>query len=279
MRRSVATAMAAAGCNRAGVRSSSTSSTTQTERQLPFIDNLYPESAAILWAMRDNPDPQRDAGAVLRFLELISVGESGHFNREAARGILESVLGTPSGPVSIDDVIAHISEQLVDGDPNVQSLLRALLQLRYDPELAELWKALVRAAAALPDLGAAIDALRSIDPDALTHLQTRLFGDSMETAAKRILADRPAIRVVVFGHTHEVGGLMKSITVHGHDGYYVNTGTWISVASVADLRKRGIAWNQLSLADRTMFPSRTTAVIIDYANGIAQQPTLLNASP
>src|SRR6187551_3458612 len=27
---------------------------TDVERQLPFIDNLYPQSAAILWAMRDN---------------------------------------------------------------------------------------------------------------------------------------------------------------------------------------------------------------------------------
>ena len=31
---------------------------TDVERKVPFIDNLYPQSAAILWAMRDNPDPQ-----------------------------------------------------------------------------------------------------------------------------------------------------------------------------------------------------------------------------
>ena len=48
---------------------------TDVERQVPFIDNLYPESAAILWAMRDNPDPQRDAGAVMRFIDLLRVAE------------------------------------------------------------------------------------------------------------------------------------------------------------------------------------------------------------
>src|SRR6188768_4283315 len=48
---------------------------TDVERQVPFIDNLYPQSAAVLWAMRDNPDPQRDTGAVIRFIDLLRVAE------------------------------------------------------------------------------------------------------------------------------------------------------------------------------------------------------------
>jgi UDP-2,3-diacylglucosamine pyrophosphatase LpxH len=39
---------------------------TETERQIPFIDNLYPESAAILWVLRDNPNAARDLGAAVR---------------------------------------------------------------------------------------------------------------------------------------------------------------------------------------------------------------------
>ena len=35
---------------------------TSIEKKVPFIDNLYPQSAAMLWAVRDNPDPQRDLG-------------------------------------------------------------------------------------------------------------------------------------------------------------------------------------------------------------------------
>ena len=247
---------------------------TETERQVPFIDNLYPESAAILWAMRDNPDPKRDASAIVRFLDLLRAGESGAFNRDAAKGILQSVLGTAEGPESIDDVISHIGDRLIGGDANARAIVDALIRLRYDPELADLWAAIGRAAVALPDVGAAVSELRAIDPAALSQLQTKVFGDSMETAATRILANQPAIHVVVFGHTHEVGGLLKPL---GHGGYYANSGSWISIASVADLRKRGVTWKQLTLADRTMFPSKTTAVTIDYAGGIPQHPVLWNA--
>ncbi len=250
---------------------------TETERRVPFIDNLYPESAAVLWAMRDNPDPQRDASAVLRFLELLRVGESGAFNRDAAKGMLQSVLGTATGPESLDDVIAHVSDRLVDGDTTMRSIVDAMIHLRYDPELAGLWSAIGRAAVALPDLGAAVRELRAIDPDALAHLHDQAFGDSMQTAATRILADHPSIHVVVLGHTHEVGGLLVPITTHGRSGFYANTGSWISVASVADLRKRGVTWKQLNLADRTMFPSKTTAVVIEYANDQPQRPVVWNA--
>ena len=93
---------------------------TDVERKVPFIDNLYPQSAAILWAMRDNPDPQRDAGAVIRFIDLLRVAEGGDFNRNAATSLLQSLLGTPGahdrGPESAAEVVEHVANRLAKGD-------------------------------------------------------------------------------------------------------------------------------------------------------------------
>ncbi len=79
----------------------------------------------------------------------------------------------------------------------------------------------------------------------------------------------------MYGHTHAIGGELHAI---GHGAYYANTGSWISVASVADLRARGLDFAHLSLADRTMFPTRATAVIIEYDGaGVPRAPTVRNA--
>jgi len=254
---------------------------TETERQLPFIDNLYPESAAILWAMRDNPDPQRDVGAVLRFIDLVRTAETGAFNREAARSVLQAVLGTPEAPAtgpSLSGVIDHLSDRLAGGDPDAATITDALLRLRLDPALSSLWRAMARAARALPDLAAAFDELKSVEPEALAHLRDELFGDPLQAAAARIVAGRPGIRVVVFGHTHDVGGQVLPIrAAGGAAGHYANTGSWISVASVAALRARGVTWDKLSLADRAMFPPSTTAVIVAYDGAAPRPPVLANA--
>ena len=255
---------------------------TDTERQIPFIDNLYPESAAVLWAMREAPDPERDLGAALRFVELIRVAEARELNRDAAAAVLQSVFGTPGthdrGPESPGEVIDHLTDRLIDGDANAEAVVHAVARLRGDPELAGLWTAIGRAATALPDLGAAVSALRAIDRDALAHLHELAFGDSMVAAARRIVATRDGISVVVLGHTHHVGGELQRFDVHGRTGYYANTGSWISVASVAELRARGVTWDKLTLADRAMFPSKTTAVTIEYDAGRPREPVVSNGS-
>jgi len=174
-------------------------------------------------------------------------------------------------------VIDHLTDRLTSGDTNAEAIVNAIARLRSDPELAPLWTAIGRAAAALPDFGAALSALRSVDPDALGHLHDLAFGDSMEAAAKRIIASREGISIVVLGHTHHVGGQLVKLDVRGRLGYYANTGSWISVASVADLRARGVTWDRLSLADRTMFPSKTTAVIVEYDGATPREPTVVNA--
>jgi hypothetical protein len=254
---------------------------TDVERKVPFIDNLYPQSAAMLWAMRDNPDPQRDVGAVIRFIDLLRVAEGGDFNRNAVRALLQSALGTPGaqdrGPESITEVIEHVASRLANGDVTAVAITDALLRLRFDPELASLWPALARAAQALPDMSAAAHELRAIDPQAPAHLHDVLFGDPLSAAATRLLGGERGIGVVVFGHSHAVGGSVERISARKRSGWYANTGSWISAASVAELRARGVAWDKLTLADRTMFPARSAAVVIEYARGVAQKPVLVSA--
>ena len=40
-----------------------------------------------------------------------------------------------------------------------------------------------------------------------------------------------------------------------------------------------MGWDQLSLADRTMFPARDVAVVVEYKNGAPQKPALVAAPP
>lgn len=249
---------------------------TETERQIPFIDNLYPESAAILWAMKDNPDPKRDVGAALRFIDLLRMAETREFNRDAVGAVLQGVFGTPggdSGP-SASDVMSQLTDRLANGDPKATGIVNGLTRLLYDPDLSSLWTTVVSAVRALPDVRAAVDELRHTDTAALGRLRETLFGESMETAAKRLLSQNPALAVIVFGHTHTLGGALVPIN---KIGYYANTGSWLSVASVKELRARGIRWDQLSVVDRTQFPQRSTAIVIEYQDRRPLKPILENA--
>ena len=256
---------------------------TDVERKVPFIDNLDPESAAILWAMRDNPNPDRDVGAVVRFIDLLRVAEGGDFNRNAITSLLQSAFGTPGsndrGPESVGEVVDHVANRLAKGDVSARSLTDALLRFRFDPELVGLWTALAGAAKALSDVRAAANELRAIDPAAPARLRDELFGDPLNTAAGRLLGGERGIGVVVFGHTHTVGGSVERISARKKSGWYANTGSWIAAASVAELRARGIGWDKLTLADRKMFPARNVAVVIEYVAGVAQKPVLLGALP
>jgi UDP-2,3-diacylglucosamine pyrophosphatase LpxH len=256
---------------------------TDVERKVPFIDNLYPQSAAILWAMRDNPDPQRDAGAVIGFIDLLRAAESREFNQSAIASLLQGALGTPGrgdrGPESVAEVIEHVADRLARGDVSAGAITGALLHLRFDPQLAGLWIGLVRAGKALPDMRAAMTELGAIDAEAVAHLHDQLFGDPLNAAASRLLGGARDIKVVVFGHTHAVGGSVEPIGARKKSGWYANTGSWIAAASVADLRARGVGWDQLKLADRTMFPALNVAVTIDYKRGVPEKPVLITSPP
>lgn len=255
---------------------------TETERQLPFIDNLSPESAGIIWGVRDNPDLARDLGAAARALELLRVAQGSGLNRDMAGAILQGAFGVPGksrGPESPKEVLEHTLDRLTKGDANAESILLALADLATDPDLANVRNGLAAAASSLPDPAATLRAIGTIDPDGLARLRQRLFGDSMDTAARDTMRDRN-VSVVVLGHTHSVGGFVHRID--GRDGkprYYANTGSWISVASVAELRAKNIGWDQLSVADRTMFPSKMTAITIEYDGANPRPPVVNNAGP
>ena len=255
---------------------------TDVERKVPFIDNLYPESAAILWAMRDNPDPQRDSVAVMRFIDLLRVAEGREFNRNAVTSLLQSAVGMAGakgrGPESVGEVIDHVASRLVTGDASGRATTDALMRLRFDPGLAGLWSALARAGKA-PSWSAAMSELAAIDPQALSQLREELFGDPLHTAAARLVGAARGIGVVVFGHTHAVGGSIERVKAQERSGWYANTGSWIAAASVAELRDRGVSFDKLTLADRKMFPAKNVAVVIEYAAGVAQKPVLVGPLP
>lgn len=245
---------------------------TETERQIPFIDNLYPERTGALWGLREHPDLSRDVGAAVRAIDLLRVAHRKGLNRDAAGSFLQGVLGTPGSPESVGEVLDHVADRITHGDDSAEGLVAALVELAQDPALANVLHGLAAAGAALPDLGAAKHALATIDRASLEALQQTLFGSSLETAAMDVLKTR-GVGVVVFGHTHSVGGYVKRVGA----GYYANTGSWISVASVAELRAKGIRWDQLSILDRKTFPSKMTVVVVDYDGTTPRAPTLQNA--
>jgi hypothetical protein len=220
---------------------------------------------------------------VLGFIDLLRAGESRAFNRSAITALLQSALGTPgahdSGPESVAEVVGHVGDRLARGDVTAAAMTDALLRLRLDPELAGLWSALGRAATLLPDFRAASREMRAIDPEGPLHLHDALFGDPLNTAAARLLGGRGDIKVVVLGHTHTVGGSVEPIAAGKRSGWYANSGSWIAAASVADLRARGVGWDRLTLADRTMFPAKNVAVTIEYAGGVPRKPALVTAPP
>lgn len=251
---------------------------TETERQIPFIDNLYPEKAGVLWGLRDHPDLARDLGAALRAIDLLRAAQGRGLNRDALGAFLQGTFGVPGkrrGPESAGEVLDHVADRVARGDPSTEGLVLGLADLAHDPDLASVLRGLVAAAAALPDAGAAVRAIGAIEPAALGRLQQRLFGDAMETAARAVM-DARGVDVVVLGHTHAVGGFVHRVDRGGH---YANTGSWISVASVADLRARGIAWDQLSILDRATFPSKRTAIVVDYDGTTPRAPVVQNGAP
>lgn len=223
---------------------------TETERQVPFIDNLYPENAAVLWTVRDNPDLARDIGAAMRAIDMLRAAQGRGLNRDALGHVLQGALGVTGerGPESPSDVLAHVADRLSRGDHAIEKLVDIVMEMVTNPS-------------ARTDLAN------------IERLQKILFGDSMENTAEELF-ERYDVDAVVLGHTHSVGGFSKRL----RDGYYANTGSWISVASLAELRAKGITFDQLAVADRTMFPSKMTAVVIEYNDGEPAAPVVTGGS-
>ena len=245
-----------------------------TEREFPFVDNLYPESAAVLWGLRDEPNTGREVVTVARFLDLLISAESRQFNLSALSGALRSIAGLPArsddnlgtGEELVDHLITRLSsnERLFDG----------LMLLLNDPELRVLWSALVRAAGHLPDIRRSVKELEAVDPSALERVRGLFFGDPMTSAAQQILERFPHIRTVVVGHSHLPGGTVKDLTRRRRTGYYANTGAWIPVLRVRDIKDRGVSFGELSVLDRSVFPALFPAVVIEYDGDTPRPPVI-----
>ncbi|MFN0245255.1 MAG: metallophosphoesterase [Kofleriaceae bacterium] len=221
---------------------------TETERQIPFIDNLYPEKAAVLWVVRDNADLARDLGAAVRAIDMLRAAQGRGLNRDALGHVLQGAFGVTGerGPEAPGVVVDHLVQRLATGDIAIERLVDIAMELVTNP-------------AARTDLSK-IEKLRGL-----------LFGDSIENGVADLM-DKHSLDIVVLGHTHSVGGFAKKL----RGGFYANTGSWISVASVADLQAKGVTFDDLSIADRRMFPSKMTAIVIDYDEGEPLAPVVQN---
>lgn len=101
------------------------------------------------------------------------------------------------------------------------------------------------------------------------------FGrDAAGRCRLQIELGRGVRRPLLHSDTHSVGGFTKKLR---DGGYYANTGSWVSVASVADLKAKGITFDTLSIADRASFPSKMTAVVIEYDEDEPLPPVVVNA--
>ena len=247
-RRSAATATAAAACSRAGARSSSTCFYTETERQIPFIDNLYPESAGVLWAHARRPRARarpRRGDALRRAAPHRARPAASTATRSAP--CCRSALGTPARRTAVpsrsSEVLDHVADRLVDGDASAEAIADALARSsRPTPSSPGCGARSSRAGARAARCRAPRSrALATIDPDALRSCASALFGDSMDDRGEAHPARARGVDVVVFGHTHRSAASLSGSTSRGRAGYYANTGSWISVASVAELRARASA--------------------------------------
>jgi len=245
----------------------------RTEQRFPFVDNLHPESATLLWALEEEPERLAVAQSAGLFLELLLSQQSRALNLAFLKGQLLNMLGLPAGrDDSLGALPGEVGLQLLDRFSSEDRVLEGIWRVLSDPALAHVAESLIDAVRALPDVGAARAALNRITPSDIEALRTVLLGDPQTTAATRILDENPALSAVVLGHTHVPGGLVEDIRSGGRTGHYANSGSWIPVARVADLRRSGLAWTSLDVRDRRLFPSSFPAVIIDYAGSQPMRP-------
>lgn len=248
----------------------------RTEQRFPFLDNLYPESASLLWALEEEPEKLAVAETAARFIELLVSEQSHSLNLTFLKSELRKLLGLPTGrDESIRAVPGEIALHLLDRFATRERLLDGIWLIVSDPGLAHVAESFVNAARALPDLRAAGAALHQITDADLDALRAFVFGDLQETAAARILDEEPMTSIVVFGHTHVPGGKIKEIHSRGRAGHYANSGTWIPVARVGDLKRSGVKWTSLDPRDRRMFPASFPAVVIEYAGGRPLTPRMV----
>lgn len=243
----------------------------QLERSYPFVDNLYPESAALIWGMGEEPSRLGALSSALRFIDHLFSAQSLELNASALRGAITSVLGSPYRG---DET--SILSALWEAIPTADRTWAAFEKILVDPQYRSLRDGVIAAVSADSLLDAAA-ALASIDLGSLSSLGDLLITEPSHVAATEIATYDNGLTVVVFGHSHHPGGDLDTIDFSTTGLHVANTGAWVPVTRVADLKKRGLGWTDLSLADRQQFPARFPAVVIEYDGLTPQKPRLIDA--
>ena len=240
------------------------------EKQFPFVDNLYPESSALLWGVSGEPDVTEPLIAGYRFLDMLLSEQSGALNLDALRAAVLAFFGKPDAPSKKGE---SGWAAVWDSTPGSDVFWSALTLLATDAEFAPLRDSLVAAAAAMPDIDTASSVLAQADLSLLSALKERVTRDPMAVAAAEIIAANADVSVVVLAHTHVPGGSVTAI----EGGHYANSGAWTPIGEIAALKKRGIRWPDLSLAKPDQFPRRLPAIVIDYQDSSPRPPHIVYA--
>ncbi len=227
------------------------------ERASPFVDNLYPESAALAWGLPQESNRLPVAVAATRFIDLLLSSTTRDLNIAALSTALRGLGGLPAAPQNTSDpgLLNTLSQRFLDSDASWQLLHRLISAPKHQP----LRNALAKTAKN-PSLTNLLATFKHID---LSALRAFLAGDPMAEAAKNVLRRHKDINSVIFGHTHLPGGIIKQLRQGSKSGYYANTGAWVIVRRVSELRAKNIPWKQLNIHDTKIFPPRFPAIVIE----------------
>lgn len=237
------------------------------EQQYPFVDNLSPESAALIWGVNDEPDTVSLARVAGRFFKLLAAEEHRSLNVSALQAKLVQTVGVPYKA----EEDTSLRSQLWQALPANDEVTLMLGELLANPKYASLRKGFLGVAHALPSPTKAAIALARLDWLQLASLIKEGLTDSATVAAEAI----PNASIVVLGHTHRLGGSIEELTA---GRYLANTGAWVATESVAVLKQRGLGWDQLDSKNSQQFPARLPAVVIDYVGGKPAPPRLVYAA-
>ena len=237
------------------------------EQQYPFVDNLSPERAALIWGLSDEPDTIRVAGIAGRFFRLLAAEKHRSLNVLALRAMLLKTAGVPYKA----EEGASLRSQLWQGLPSSDEATLLLAELLTNPAYASLRKGFLGVAKAMPSSTRTAMAFARLDWSQLASLVKEGIKNPATVAAEAIAN----ASIVVLGHTHRVGGGIEELRA---GRYYANTGAWVATQSVAVLKQQGLGWDQLDSKNSKQFPARLPAVVIDYVGGKPMPPRLIYAA-
>jgi len=227
----------------------------QVETSKPFIDNLYPELAAVAWALRSEPvlSSLPHAG---RFAVMLALSQTSLKNL----GFAVSELGPPEAKEELPaKTVENLLRRFDSFDPELAKVLRTIAQDAPDrAEAAEL-------VTSIPDVDwQRLHAGSGQDP---ATLKVVLEIDPYVEAARKIVIKNPDVDVVIMGHTHETDrtDVTRVSDAGATPKWYVNSGSWQKGAAVGDIRSR-IAWSQLDLDNAAIFPEHFSYVVVTYDN-------------